>query len=91
MSLSLQLHDQKYIGKYAPKLKIRVRFETYTELRKKFWRVLLEESNSTPENRDSCDYIELISLLDTWDVLIVMNWWNYFIPIWGNCLGEVIY
>ena len=22
MSLSLQLHDQKYIGKYAPKLKL---------------------------------------------------------------------
>lgn len=91
MSLSLQLHDQKYIGKYAPKLKIRVRFETYTELRKKFWRVLLEESNSTPENRDSCDYIELISLLDTLgcvnsDELVELFYSNLGKLSWGGDL-----
>ncbi|RCK64988.1 Phosphatidylserine decarboxylase proenzyme 2 [Candida viswanathii] len=66
MSLSLNLHDQKYIGKYSPKLKIRVRFETYTELRKQFWRILLKEYQNMEVNPDETyDYIELISLLDT--------------------------
>lgn len=66
MSLSLNLHDQKFIGKYSPKLKIRVRFETYSELRKQFWRVSLKEYQKILVNPDETyDYIELISLLDT--------------------------
>lgn len=66
MSLSLNLHDQEYIGKYSPKLKIRVRFETYNELRKQFWRILLKEyQNNLVNHQETYDYIELISLLDT--------------------------
>ncbi|KAL6451374.1 PSD2 Phosphatidylserine decarboxylase proenzyme 2 [Candida maltosa Xu316] len=65
MSLSLNLHDQKYIGNYSPKLKIRVRFETYKELRKQFWRVLLNEYHLSEANQNCYDYIELASLLDT--------------------------
>ncbi|KAI5956570.1 PSD2 [Candida jiufengensis] len=65
MSLSLDLHDQKYMVKYAPKLKIRVRFETYDELRKQFWNVLLRQYDFENENSDTYDYLELASLLDT--------------------------
>ncbi|KAI5964134.1 PSD2 [Candida pseudojiufengensis] len=64
MSLSLDLHDQKYIVKYAPKLKIRVRFETYDELRKQFWRVLLKQYDIEYDETNTYDFLELVSLLD---------------------------
>ncbi|CCG24398.1 Psd2 protein [Candida orthopsilosis Co 90-125] len=65
MSLNLDLHDQKYLGKYSPKLKIRVRFETYNDLRKEFWRVLLKQYDLGGTKEDEAyDYMELISLLD---------------------------
>ncbi|KAI5969773.1 PSD2 [Candida margitis] len=66
MSLNLDLHDQKYLGKYTPKLKIRVRFETYNELRKEFWRVLLKQYDlgDSKEEKEAYDYMELASLLD---------------------------
>ncbi|KAI5968180.1 PSD2 [Candida theae] len=65
MSLSLDLHDQKYLGKYSPKLKIRVRFETYNELRREFWRVLLKQYDlGTTKEEEAYEYMELVSLLD---------------------------
>ena len=65
MSLSLDLHDQKYLGKYSPKLKVRVRFETYNELRREFWRVLLKQYDlGTTKEEEAYDYMELVSLLD---------------------------
>lgn len=64
MDLNLKLSDSKYDNK--PKLKIRVRYETYDNLRRDFWRRLLEQYNLDDENVDkSYDYIELIALLDT--------------------------
>lgn len=65
MSLSLDLHDQKYLGKYSPKLKIRVRFETYNDLRKEFWKVLLKQYDlGETKQEETYDFMELVSLLD---------------------------
>jgi phosphatidylserine decarboxylase len=64
MNLSLDINNDKYKNKYFPQLKIRVRFETYEELRRKFWSILLEQYNLN-ETGTGYDFFELISLLDT--------------------------
>ncbi|KAK6456957.1 phosphatidylserine decarboxylase-domain-containing protein [Scheffersomyces xylosifermentans] len=64
MNLAMKLDKQKYIGKYNPQLKIRVRFETYENLRRRFWTIVLEQYNLN-EKENSYDYFELIALLDT--------------------------
>lgn len=79
MDLALKLEDDKYAEERKPKLKIRVRYETYDNLRRNFWIRLLDqyslhdESDSSSSNNNvsnsgnvlKCyDYIELISLLD---------------------------
>lgn len=63
LNLSLNLHDQKMVGKHSPSLKIRARFLTYESLRRGFWQVLLEQF-SVDETTGRMDYIELISFLD---------------------------
>ncbi|CAI5759702.1 unnamed protein product [Candida verbasci] len=60
--LSLVVKNEKY-QEHNSTLKIRVRFETYFELRKKFWKYLLDQYKL--EDTDDFDYFELISLLDT--------------------------
>lgn len=63
MDLALNIHKEKYLGKYKPTLKIRARFEPYESLRRQFWKVLLEQY--LLGNEGKYDYIELIALLDT--------------------------
>ncbi|EGV66499.1 hypothetical protein CANTEDRAFT_117432 [Yamadazyma tenuis ATCC 10573] len=70
MDLALNLVDDKYKNKYSPKLKVRVRYETYENLRRSFWERLLDQYNladsqDTNIQEKTYDYIELISLLDT--------------------------
>lgn len=91
MSLALDLADVKYLGKYKPELKIRIRFETYHDLRRKFWRVLLEQYNLNDNGDDTYDYFELISLLDTLgctnsDDLVNEFYKNLDKLIWGGDL-----
>ncbi|KAK6462519.1 phosphatidylserine decarboxylase-domain-containing protein [Scheffersomyces coipomensis] len=64
MNLVLDLNDKKYVDKYKPELKIRVRFETYENLRRKFWKTLLEQYQLNDKD-NYYDYFELITLLDT--------------------------
>lgn len=73
MDLSLNLDNDKYKDKYTSKLKIRVRYETYDNLRRSFWERLLdqyslhdvgEEKPVSEVSEKEYDYIELISLLD---------------------------
>lgn len=64
MSLPLKMFKEKYETSHNPELKIRVRFETYSTLRRNFWEILLTQSNFN-ENDDVFDSLELSSLLDT--------------------------
>lgn len=64
LDLSLTLHEKKWAQKHSPTLKLRARFLTYESLRKEFWRVLLEQFNSS-DTPGTMDYIELMSLFDT--------------------------
>ncbi|CAH2353915.1 phosphatidylserine decarboxylase proenzyme 2 [[Candida] railenensis] len=64
IDLALDLHKEKYVGKYSPVLKIRARFEPYESLRRQFWKVLLERYH-IEETTNTYDYIELIAFLDT--------------------------
>ncbi|OBA19358.1 hypothetical protein METBIDRAFT_33534 [Metschnikowia bicuspidata var. bicuspidata NRRL YB-4993] len=64
LNLLLDLKNKKMADKYNSTLKIRARYLTYENLRRDFWRVLLEQYNMD-DNSDSLDYIELISFLDT--------------------------
>lgn len=64
LNLSLVLKDKKMAQKHSSSLKIRVRYLTYENLRRDFWKVLLEQYNPE-DNLTLMDYIELISFLDT--------------------------
>ncbi|GEQ67314.1 hypothetical protein JCM33374_g978 [Metschnikowia sp. JCM 33374] len=64
LNLSLDLKDKKMAEKHNSTLKIRARYITYDNLRRDFWKILLEQYN-VEENSGSLDYIELISFLDT--------------------------
>ncbi|QBM85447.1 phosphatidylserine decarboxylase [Metschnikowia aff. pulcherrima] len=64
LNLLLQLKDKKMAEKHSSTLKIRARYLTYENLRRDFWRVLLEQYN-VEEKSGLLDYIELISFLDT--------------------------
>lgn len=65
LNLKLALHDQKLALKHHPSLKVRARFITYDNLRKNFWRILLEKySLDAIETSTEMDSIELISFLD---------------------------
>lgn len=63
LNLKLALHKQSMAEKHSPTLKIRARFLTYDNLRRDFWRILLEQYdvNETPGRMDA---IELTSFLD---------------------------
>lgn len=63
LDLKLTLHDQKLALKHNPTLKVRARFLTYENLRKDFWRILLEQYNVN-ETSTEMDSIEMISFLD---------------------------
>lgn len=71
MDLALKLEEGKYDKKCDPKMKIRVRYETYDNLRRNFWTRLLDQYSLSDDSGDKqpvvskqYDYIELISLLD---------------------------
>lgn len=64
LNLLLNLKDKKMAEKHNSTLKIRARYLTYDNLRRDFWKVLLEQYN-VEENSGLLDYIELISFLDT--------------------------
>lgn len=66
IELRLNLSNEKYKDDYSPKLKLRVRYEPYENLRRSFWRRLLKQYSlsSGETSNPSYDYIELISLLD---------------------------
>lgn len=63
LDLALTLHQQTMAEKHTPTLKLRARFLSYENLRRDFWRILLEQYNIN-ESPGNLDYIELISLLD---------------------------
>lgn len=63
LHVDLDLHSSKYKGKYLPELKIRARFQAYDDLRRQFWRFLLEQYSLN--DSDNYDFFELILLLDT--------------------------
>lgn len=66
IELNLKLANEKYQDDYSPKLKLRVRYEPYENLRRSFWKRLLKQYSLSDENKAPVyDYIELISLLDT--------------------------
>ncbi|KAK6199276.1 phosphatidylserine decarboxylase-domain-containing protein [Scheffersomyces amazonensis] len=90
MNLSLNLDNKKYEGIHKPELLIRVRFETYDHLRRKFWRTLLEQYQLN-EKENCYDYFELISLLDTLgspnsDELVVSFYEKLGKSAWGGDL-----
>lgn len=66
LNLKLNLHDQTLALKHNPTLKVRARFITYDNLRRDFWRLLLEEYilNDLNDLTTEMDSIELISFLD---------------------------
>lgn len=89
MDLSLKLANKKYENKNTPKLKIRVRYETYENLRRYFWRRLLEQYSLNDSSEKVYDYIELISLLDTLgamnsDTLVSAFFQKYGKLAWGG-------
>ncbi|ODV78717.1 uncharacterized protein CANTADRAFT_91019 [Suhomyces tanzawaensis NRRL Y-17324] len=89
MNLALKLENEKLQGKYNPQLKVRVRFETYEELRRKFWGRLLEQFSLN--DSESYDYFELMSLLDTLgcvnsDELVASFYESYQKSPWGGDL-----
>lgn len=64
MNLPLKLFKEKYESNHKSELKIRVRFETYSILRRKFWKILLDQYDLN-EKENEFDAMELLSLLDT--------------------------
>ncbi|EGW31095.1 uncharacterized protein SPAPADRAFT_156773 [Spathaspora passalidarum NRRL Y-27907] len=91
MSLALDLQE-KYLGQfgdYNPELKIRVRFEAYDDLRRKFWSTLLQQYKVN--DGEGYDYFELLSLLDTFGCFnsdeIVNGFYNTLgKSVWGGDL-----
>lgn len=91
MNLSLKLHDSKLNEKYKPILKVRSRFQPYDELRRQFWKILLDQYNFN-ETPGQYDYIELISVLDTFgcensDDIVAKFFQKYGRSTWG---GDVL-
>ncbi|ABN64912.2 phosphatidylserine decarboxylase, partial [Scheffersomyces stipitis CBS 6054] len=97
MNLKLDLYKDKFKEKYNPELKIRVRFETYENLRRRFWAILLEQYNLN-DKENAYDYFELIALLDTLgcgnsDELVASFYEKLGRSTWGGDLlshGEII-
>lgn len=93
LNLKLKLEKEKYAEKYNPTLKVRVHFETYANLRREFWRVVLEQySLNEDEPGKSYDFLELISLLDTLgcsdsDDVVTLIFTRYEKLSWG---GDVV-
>lgn len=63
INLKLKLEKAKYEEKHESTLKIRARFETYADLRRHFWHILLNQFKVS--DLQSYDYFELVLLLDT--------------------------
>lgn len=63
MDIALNVKDKKLAQKHSPSIKVRARFLTYKELRRDFWRIVLEQY-PVNEVAGQYDHFELISLFD---------------------------
>lgn len=91
LDLALTFRKQELHAKHSPSIKVRARFISYENLRRDFWRIVLDQFN-VDETPGLLDFIEFISLLDTLgspnsDEIVTKIFEKYQKSPWG---GDVV-